>query len=138
MSDPKLAKTDESPAWTAFERAVDAVVKSGPQHKAARKTVPPDAIDLFRELNSLLNQDGCPRSGADSVLKIIDHLRRCFRFNLVYKSAPLTGKAIIVPEPTDLFLFDVAGLAYLADGRASRRHRRGSCSIERRANECEG
>ena len=95
-------------AWGKFERAVDTVSKSGPQHRAAKKTHEPNAIDLFKELDLLLKQKGCPVQLADSVLKIIDCLQRCFRFEI--RSAAETDKAIIYPQPTDLFVRFVAAV----------------------------
>jgi hypothetical protein len=59
---------------------------------------------LFEKLRLLLNQPGIPHGAADSVLQLVEHLNKCFRVKLVYKSAARTGKATIVLEPTDLFI----------------------------------
>jgi hypothetical protein len=95
-------------AWGRFERAVDRVSKSSPQHRAAKNTREPDAIYLFKELDLLLKQKGCPVQLADSVLKVIDRLQSCFSFEI--RCAHGTDKAIMYAQPTDLFVRFVAAV----------------------------
>jgi hypothetical protein len=44
------AETEDMKEWSRFERAVDAAVKSGPKHRAAKESKKPDLVERARQL----------------------------------------------------------------------------------------
>jgi hypothetical protein len=114
MAKPTSADAEGIDSWKRFERAVDAAVKGGPMHKIGKckaktnqKASPPQGqlfIELFEELRLLLKQSGGPRSAADSILQLLQHLDKCLRVKFAYETAARTGKATLILEPSDTFL----------------------------------
>ncbi len=112
MSCPKthdpLAKTDESVAWTMFEHAIDAVVKSGPQHRSSSHEGPKSFVDVANNLRLLLDKPGCPSDAIDSAARLIQRLDKCLFVKPQRSSALVARDCNILLQPSDLFLRYVA------------------------------
>jgi hypothetical protein len=79
------------------KRKAEASTKASPSHGQP-------FIELFEELRLLLKQSGGPRSAADSVLQLLQHLDKCLRVKFAYETAARTGKATLILEPSDPFM----------------------------------
>jgi hypothetical protein len=107
MTPPPTFKPDDielvPDAWGRFERAVDTVSKSGPQHRAAHKA-PKSFVEAANALALLLDQPGCPRNVADSAARLIQHMGKCVFVKPQVGVAAGASEASVLLQPSDLFL----------------------------------
>ena len=89
-------------AWARFERAVDAVSKSGPQHRhAARKPI--SFVSLVEELRLLLDKPGVPEDAVESAFRLLNNPSKCLFVSPQVYGAPLALEGHIFLQPSNLF-----------------------------------
>jgi hypothetical protein len=114
MANPQNPKIDE-PTRRIAERLLNMPPKPHKEMKLGKRKAkaiqnasPPHGQplirELFEELRLLLKQSGGPRSAADSVLQLLQHLDKCLRVKFAYETAARTGKATLILEPSDTFM----------------------------------
>jgi hypothetical protein len=98
--------------WSAFERAVDAVVKAPPQHRITTDKKPKSFVEAVESLGLLLRKPGCPSECVDSASRLLKRLDKCLFVKPEVSLAAVAPEPSVILQPSDLFL------SYLAAFRA--------------------
>jgi hypothetical protein len=102
---PRQNEIELSPdAWDRFERAVDTVSKSGPQHRAKKSIAPMSFVDAVDQVKILMSEPGVPHNYIDCLPKILNRLDKCLVVEPVIVSADGTSNVNRMLQPSDLLL----------------------------------
>ena len=96
-------------AWERFERAVDAVSKSGPMHRSAQKE-PKSFFDAASELRRLIEEVGIPHEAIRSAARLLQRLDKCLFVKPQIGVAHTAPEACVLLQPSDLFIRYVAAV----------------------------
>jgi hypothetical protein len=92
-------------AWERFERAVDVVSKSGPQHRKSKKSdVPTSFIEALHQLAQLIGERISASDSIDIFPKIINRLDKCLVVEPACFAASIARDVDCILQPSDLFL----------------------------------